>query len=305
MKAASYDTTLRNVGWTHLSNVDIGQASDISYLAVSTSPPNRLYYGTSLGKLFRLDDAHTGNPVPVDITGNDFPPNAFLAFIDIDPETADHAMVVFSNYGVQSLFHTTDGGATWIAVGGNLEEHPDGSGSGPSVRCSKKVVRDGRKAIFIGTSVGLFSTTELKGDSTIWVKEGVSSIGNVIVDMIDSRSSDGFIAVGTHGNGVYSTHFEPTAGIDVPIPKSSFTLVRTFPNPAHGSAQVELSCERSQALEIHLYNSGGKLMAVLFRDRISPGTHTIPVDLSEVPAGLYTLCLVQSEGKIVKKIMVL
>ncbi|HNS16800.1 MAG TPA: T9SS type A sorting domain-containing protein [Bacteroidales bacterium] len=305
MKAASYDTSLRNVGWTHLSNVDIGQASDISYIAVSTSPPNRLYYGTSLGKLFRLDDAHTGNPVPVDITGDDFPPNAFLAFIDIDPEDADHAMVVFSNYGVQSLFHTTDGGATWTAVGGNLEEHPDGSGSGPSVRCSKKVVRDGQDAVFVGTSVGLYSTNELKGDSTIWVKEGASSIGNVIVDMIDSRSSDGFMAVGTHGNGVYSKHFEPTAGIGVPILKSSLTLVRIFPNPAHGTAQVEISCETSQALEIHLYNSGGKLMVVLFRDRISPGTHTIPVDLNEVPAGLYHLCLLPSEGKIVKKILVL
>ncbi|MBP6977334.1 MAG: T9SS type A sorting domain-containing protein [Lentimicrobiaceae bacterium] len=305
MKAASYDTNLRNVGWTHLSNVDIGQASDISYLAVSTTPPNRLYYGTSLGKLFRLDDAHTGNPIPVDITGDNFPPNAFLAFIDIDPGNADHAMVVFSNYGVQSLFHTSDGGATWIAEGGNLEEHPDGSGSGPSVRCVKKVEREGREAIFIGTSVGLFSTSELKGDSTIWVKEGASSIGNVIVDMIDSRSSDGFMAVGTHGNGVYSTHFEPTAGIDVPAPESPLMLVRIFPNPAHGSAQVEISCETSQALEIHLYNNAGKLEAVLFSDRVLQGTQTIPLNLNKFVPGLYQLCLLTSDGKIVKKIIVL
>lgn len=305
MKAASYDTSLRNLGWNHLSNVDVGQASEISYIAISTTPANRLYYGTSLGKVFRMDDAHTGNPVPVDITGDDFPPNAFLAFIDIDPEDADHTMVVFSNYGVQSLFHTTDGGATWTAVGGNLEENPDGSGSGPSVRCSKKVMRDGQDAIFVGTSVGLYSTNELKGDSTVWVKEGASTIGSVIVDMIDARFSDGFMAVGTHGNGVYSTYFEPTAGTNVPVPVSSLTLVRIFPNPAHGSAQVEISCERSQALEIHLYNTGGKLEAVLFRDRVSPGTHTIPLNLNELPAGLYTLCLLPFEGKIVKKIMVM
>lgn len=305
MKAASYDTSLRNVGWTHLSNVDIGQASDISYIAVSTTPPNRLYYGTSLGKLFRLDDAHTGNPVPVDITGDEFPPNAFLAFIDIDPVDADHTMVVFSNYGVQSLFHTTDGGATWTAVGGNLEENPDGSGSGPSVRCSKKVERDARKAIFIGTSSGLFSTSELKGDSTVWVREGASTIGNVIVDMIDARSSDGFIAVGTHGNGVYSTYFEPTSGITEPIPESSLRLVRIFPNPAHGSVQVEISSEITQMLVIHLYNLEGRLIGIPFRDHLSPGNRMIRLDLKAIPPGLYHLCLFPSEGKIVKKIMVL
>ncbi|HOW24381.1 MAG TPA: T9SS type A sorting domain-containing protein [Bacteroidales bacterium] len=305
MKAASYDTSLRNVGWNHLSNVDVGQASEISYIAVSAIPANRLYYGTSLGKVYRMDDAHTGNPMPVDITGDHFPTNAFVAFIDIDPGNADHTMVVFSNYGVQSLFHTSDGGATWTAVGGNLEENQDGSGSGPSVRCSKKVMRNGQKTIFIGTSSGLFSTSELKGDSTIWVREGASTIGRVIVDMIDARYSDGFIAVGTHGNGVYSAYFEPTSGITVPAAGPSLRLVRIFPNPVHGSVQVEISCETSQALEIHLYNNAGKLEAVLFSDRISQGTHTIPLNLNEIVPGLYQLCLLPSDGKIVKKIIVL
>ena len=37
---------------------------------------NRLYFGTSLGKLFRLDNANTGNPSPVDISGSNFPAEA-------------------------------------------------------------------------------------------------------------------------------------------------------------------------------------------------------------------------------------
>ncbi|HRZ20501.1 MAG TPA: T9SS type A sorting domain-containing protein, partial [Bacteroidales bacterium] len=78
-----------------------------------------------------------------------------------------------------------------------------------------------------------------------------------------------------------------------------------FPNPVHGSVQVEISCETSQALEIHLYNNAGKLEAVLFSDRISQGTHTIPLNLNEIVPGLYQLCLLPSDGKIVKKIIVL
>ncbi|TRZ75809.1 MAG: exo-alpha-sialidase, partial [Bacteroidetes bacterium] len=206
LRAAALDTSLRNSGWSHLSNVDVGTASEISYLAISQTPANRLYYGTNLGRVYRLDNANTGNPVPVEITGSSFPLNAFVAFIDIDPDDADRLLVTFSNYGVQSLFHSTDGGSTWTAVGGNLEEFPDGSGNGPSIRCTKKLLYQGKKIIFAGTSCGLFSTTELKGDSTVWVKEGATTIGNVIIDMIDARQTDGFIAIGTHGNGVYSAY---------------------------------------------------------------------------------------------------
>jgi len=42
--------------------------------------------------------------------------------------------------------------------------------------------------------------------NTIWVQKGPETIGNVVVDMIDVRQSDGFVVVGTHGNGVYSTY---------------------------------------------------------------------------------------------------
>ena len=121
MKAAAYDSSLRNAGWSHLSNVNVGSAAEISCLALSIFPPNRLYYGTNLGKVYRLDNANTGNPVPTEITGSGFPVNAFVADIDTDPDNADRLMVTFSNYGVQSLFHSIDGGVTWTAVGGNLE----------------------------------------------------------------------------------------------------------------------------------------------------------------------------------------
>ena len=40
-------------------------------------------------------------------------------------------LVVFPNYGVISIFASDDGGAHWTPVAGNLEENPNGSGSGP------------------------------------------------------------------------------------------------------------------------------------------------------------------------------
>jgi hypothetical protein len=113
--------------------------------------------------------------------------------------------VVYPHYEVISIFATENGGLTWTPVAGNLEENPDGSGAGPSVRWLSILYSQDRPFYFAATSAGLFSTTRLAGMSTVWVQEGATTIGNVVVDMIDVRQSDGKIVVGTHGNGVYSS----------------------------------------------------------------------------------------------------
>jgi photosystem II stability/assembly factor-like uncharacterized protein len=303
LKAAAYDTGQRNVGWSHLSNVNVGTASEISSLAISKVPANRLYYGTNLGKVFRLDNANTGNPFPVEITGSNFPVNAFVAFIDIDPDNADHVMVTFSNYSVQSLFHSTDGGSTWTAVGGNLEEFPDGTGNGPSIRCTKKLLYNGKKIIFAGTSCGLFSTTELKGDSTVWMKEGATSIGNVIIDMIDTRQTDGFIAIGTHGNGVYSAYYNPSAGIAEPGKYSSLAIGNIFPNPVNEAANAEVIAEETIHLKASLYSNIGKLVRRFPDKTIHPGKQILSFQLGTLPVGVYYLVFKDGRETIVKKVV--
>jgi hypothetical protein len=282
----------------------VGTASEISFLDVSTVPPNRIYYGTSLGKLYRLDNANTGNPVPVEITGTDFPVNAFIAYIDIDPENADRVMVTFSNYGVQSLFHTSDGGATWIAVGGNLEEFPDGSGNGPSIRCTKKLSFQGKKIIFAGTSCGLFSTRELKGDSTVWIKEGAISIGNVIVDMIDARTTDGFIAVGTHGNGVYSTYFNPSAGTGEITGGTSLRIGNVFPDPVRDQMKVTVDAREPIRLKAALYSNDGRLVACLQEQAIHAGRQVVSYACGDIPAGVYLLSLECGKDRVVRKAVI-
>ncbi len=303
LKAAAYDSSLRNAGWSHLSNVDVGSAAEISCLAVSMVPANRLYYGTSLGKVYRLDNARSGNPVPAEITGASFPENAFVSYIDIDPDNADHLMVTFSNYGVQSLFHSEDGGSSWAAVGGNLEENPDGSGSGPSIRCTKKLLFQGKKIILAGTSCGLFSTTRLNGDSTVWLKEGATTIGNVIIDMIDARQTDGFIAIATHGNGVYSTYYNPAAGVGPPSEGSSFGIGPVFPNPVVDAATVEIISEKTFLLKTKLYSNTGKLVKKLPEITIHPGKHNFPLQFGDLPAGVYYLVLDGGDKMVTKKVV--
>ena len=305
LKASALDSSKRNAGWSHLSNVDIGNASVISAISVSRLPANRLFYGTSLGRLYRLDNANTGNPVPVDITGSNFPAHAFISCIDVNPLNADGLIVVFSNYGVQSLFHSADGGATWTSVSGNLEEHPDGSGSGPSVRWAKILNFQGDKVVFVGTSVGLFSTTALKGDSTVWTQESPGLMGNVIVDMIDTRPTDGFVAVATHGNGVYSTYYKPSSGIGEHAGSSLFVLGNPYPVPSHGFVNLPVNCSRNETIDISLTSASGQDLGVVWRGSCKAGEQLIRLNLEGHPAGVYYVTAASSSASKTKKIIVL
>ncbi len=180
-----------------------GFPEEITALGVSKNPEGRLYYGTNLGNLYMLDNASSGQPVKVEITPQIFTPNATIGCIAIDPEDANNILVSFTNFAVQSIFLTTDGGETWESVSGNLEEIQSGSGDGPAVNWIEIVKVNGRNLYFAGTSTGLYSTAFLNGMNTVWEQEGAESIGNAWVDMMDVRQLDGYMAVATHGTGMY------------------------------------------------------------------------------------------------------
>jgi photosystem II stability/assembly factor-like uncharacterized protein len=185
-----------------------------------------LYYGTvdgndgdglDAGKLYRLDNANTVDvttAAPVEITGANFPAGGYVSSIAVDPTNSDEVLVAFSNYNVVSLFYSSDGGQTWTDVEGNLAGTNLGGGlsSGPSLRWVDVLPQPGfnQTTYYVGTSVGLYSTTSLNGSATSWVQEGPTTIGAVVVDHVEARPADGLVVAGTHANGVFSS--------DVPLP---------------------------------------------------------------------------------------
>lgn len=209
-----YSSSPTSINW---DTVSTSRINGITYTAVAVAnvPANRIYLGSSDGRVFRLENASTTNTSSVDISSNKgFPSEAYVNCIAVDPTNGDKAIIVFTNYGVQSLFFTDDAGNTWTPVGGNLEENPlTGAGGGPSTRWAAILPPGGRTTYFVGTSVGVYSTSTLNGTSTLWTQEGSSTIGNLPVDMIDIRASDGYVAVATHGGGIFST----TIGFQVTV----------------------------------------------------------------------------------------
>ncbi|NQT24284.1 exo-alpha-sialidase, partial [candidate division KSB1 bacterium] len=252
-----------DVNWSRLENV---KDYYIHALGMSKAEPRRLYYaGSWTGgyfydeRVFYIDNPHIGQPVPVEVTGENFPsyPDCpQIHCIAVDPIDANKVIVIFPNYGVISIYASEDGGDNWSPVSGNLEENPDGTGCGPSVRWVSILYVEDKPIYFAGTSVGLFSTTRLDSMNTIWVQEGAETIGNVVVDMIDVRHSDGFVAVGTHGNGVYSTTVaELPSGLEnITTHPESFKFYPAYPNPINSSTTIRFLLPKPRLVRMTVYN---------------------------------------------------
>lgn len=205
-----------SVNWTNLVNSQAA-TGNVTALAVSRMPANRLYYGTSTGLVYRIDNANIGDQPKTDISTGKGLPVGFVNCITVDPANADRVFVIFSSYNIRSIFYSNNGGSTWTDISSNLEETLAGTGAGPSVRWL--AIEGNSDRYYAGTSTGLYSTVTLNGESTVWTRESESGMGNVVVPMVRTRE-DGFVAVATHGNGVYSGKFEVT-----PLPQPTLKVV--------------------------------------------------------------------------------
>ncbi len=285
------------VGWTDFTNVDT--SGQVTALAVSRNPEHILYYGTADGNVFRVDSADQGNPASLNVTGSSFPPG-FVSSIAIDPSNANNVMVDFSNYDVLSIFYSTDGGNSWQAVSGNLEQNPDGSGNGPSVRCVNILDNNGSKVYYAGTSTGLYATTSLNGMNTVWVEQGADNIGMIDVESVDCRDTDGTVVAGTFGNGVYGTKVTATAVQSQKKVPIAYELDQNYPNPFNPTTTIRYQLASEGRVSVKVYDVLGQQVATLADGVEQPGVHRVVFNGAGLASGVYFYKIV-AEGNGGKK----
>ncbi|MFA6262124.1 MAG: T9SS type A sorting domain-containing protein [Bacteroidia bacterium] len=195
------------LNWTELTQARLNDTAGV-YTALFSSKlqKNFIYAGTDQGKLYRIINTDSAETV-YDITGTNFP-KAYIQCIVQHPKNANRLFVVFSNYGVLSIFYSSDGGSTWNPVSGNLEQNPDGSGFGPA--CLWLAIANIRNIdiYYVGTTTGLYATKILGGTATTWTRQAPESIGYSIVTHMEHRALDGMFAISTLGAGVYTAYVQ-------------------------------------------------------------------------------------------------
>ena len=307
--AGNWDTISTNwVKWPDSLTVP---AAVITAIAVCKTPANRVYYGTSARKVYRLDNANVGTPTATDIssTTSGVPfPSANVSCIAVDPTNGDHVMVVYSNYGVYSLFYSADGGTTWAKVGGNLEANLSGTGDGPSCRWATIIPLSDGNVYLVGTSTGLYATTQLNGTSTTWVQQGTANIGGSVVDMIDYRATDGLVVVATHSHGIFSSHITHVAYIngvkDVFGEKPDFNLTN-FPNPFLNQTTIEFNLPVKAMVSLVVFDEAGRLVSTVTNSELQAGENKFVFDRKSLPPGVYYCTLKTGIYTEVRKLMIL
>ena len=286
-----------STNWVQFPDTLNSATESISAMAVSKNPANRLYYGTDEGSLYRIDNANTGIPTRTEITSASFPATGNVSCIAINPDDADKILVVFSNYSVYSLFYSEDGGTSWKHVAGNLEQNSSGTGNGPSLRWASILPVSDGTVYLVATSVGLFSTDTLIDNATVWSQQSPSGIGAAVVDMIDTRVTDGLVVVATHGSGLFSTHITSINDLNTSVPKNITALQLTvFPNPASAYVNINVPVEmENKSVRIRLTDELGR---IIYNKIMNASSEPFHIPLENTSSGIY---YVQMESSGIKR----
>lgn len=268
--------------WQFLTNATTGNT--VTALSISKATADRLYVGTDSGEILKIDGANIGDPSAVNISAG--LPTAYVNCVYVDPANADNIIAVFSNYSIISLWSSTNGGTSWTDISGNLEENPDGTGNGPSCRWVTSVLAKGTKWYFVATSTGLYSTSNLNGTATVWAQEGSGTIGNVVSTMVKGRDSDAYVAVATHGAGIYSASLITSVEDGSSLP-NNYTLSQNYPNPFNPSTTISFSLPQTIKVKLTLFDALGRNIQEIANKEFSAGDNSINFNAANLTSGVY------------------
>ncbi len=222
--AVDGSTILRLNNYVNLADktlMSVSLGSTASAFKMSPHTDGVLFVGTSSGRVFKITDAHTSNYTATEISGAGI--GGYISSIDIGQDD-NQVLITISNYGVKSVWETFTGGGSggWTSVEGDLPDMPIRWGL---------YNRSNFNQVIVATELGTWVSDDISSSSVTWNPSN-DGLANVRTDMLTVRTTDGAMAAGTHGRGMfYSTGFTSTAPLN-----AAFT-----PNKTSGTVPVTVT----------------------------------------------------------------
>lgn len=172
-----------------------GVSDYASHICVSpyTTASSTLFVGTEAGSLYKVTTADA-TPTTTNITGSSFPTGS-ISCVEIGANE-NEILVTFFNYGVTSVWYTSNGGSSWVSKEGNLPDMP--------IRWALFNPLN-RNEVILATELGVWATVNFSNTTPTWASSN-SGLANVRVDMLQIRSSDKMVIAATHGRGLFSSN---------------------------------------------------------------------------------------------------
>ena len=198
----------------NLQNANGNFISTVSTVCVAPNVSNRVYFGTDNGRLIRVDNANDDNLLEGTQVGSF---TGTVSSVDVEFGNPDHILVTLSNYGINSVYETKNGGANWISSGGNIPDMP--------VRWGIFSPIDPTQAL-IATEAGVWATELLDGSNTMWFPpQQEKGIPLTRVDQLRVRRSENMVLAATYGRGLFTTDIFMEPKADMFIDQVGYTNV--------------------------------------------------------------------------------
>jgi hypothetical protein len=129
------------------------------------------------------------------------PAGAYISSIDVDASNSNNILITVSNFGVVSVWESTNGGTTFVNIEGNLPDMPVLWGLFAPPGAQLNGTTGG--GIILGTDLGVWTTSSVNGTSTQWIANN-NGLANVPVYMVKYRPANTSLVAATHGRGLFT-----------------------------------------------------------------------------------------------------
>jgi hypothetical protein len=204
--------------------------------------------------------------------------------IHAHPTDVNTAFVTFSGYsaGDAHIAMTTDMGASWVDVTGDLPPQPVNT-----------MIVDPLDPIvwYIGTDAGVWSSMN---GGVNWIPHETGLPNAVILDLEIRRDARKLVA-GTHGRGAWEIDIPPLSGVDAEVAVGSsinLMLDPPYPNPVRDRTLLRFASKHPGPLSLDIYDVQGELVSHVGDLARGDGIiRTTWWSVGDLPSGVYFVTL--------------
>lgn len=298
-----YKSTNRASSWSLIStDLTNGPGVNLAYgtittIDVSAVNPEIIYVGTDDGNVW----VSAMNGMGWELLSLTLP-NRWVTRVVADPIDEETAYVTFSGYRwdefIPHVFRTTNKGATWEDISGNLPESPIND---------LIVDPEDHNVIYIASDVGVYVTFDL-GQS--WEMMGWN-LPNVPVNDLKLHNPTRSLIAATFGRSMYTYDLYQdtlaTSIVEPELPNSSISI-SIAPNPVSHTAKITINCQTSSFGTFEIVNLSGQKVETLFCGELKAGENLIwwkPQENGNLKKGIYFLKLQAGDEIITSKMIYL
>jgi len=292
-----YRTTNGAVSWVPISPDLTGGPGDgnlvfgtITTIDPSPLSPTVIWAGTDDSRVWVTTNSGTNWTL---VSGQ--LPDRWCTRVTADVFNQATAYVAFSGYRedemMPHIFKTTDYGATWADISGNLEGIP-----------VNDILPDPQRPgwLYIGTDFGMFYSRD---SGAVW--ESMSP-DHPICPVFDIELHDVArkLVSGTHGRSMYVFDLGSVGIAESPGKPSAYVLHQNYPNPFNASTTISFEVKSLGHVTLKVYDVAGRLVAALLDGEVQVGKHAVTFDASSLASGTYFAAL-EADGYRASKKMAL